>query len=397
MPGLSRRVAPWILPCALLVAGCDDKAADDVDRTPPEVEITSPTQGAVVSGVGLFVEVNATDDGSATEVDRVEMRVNDTDVSVDDSPPFSLFVPTIADLEGAFFNIVVKAFDEAGNSAQDQVTVSSNIRTVFPLTNDPGDDMNPAWSPDGTRIAFQSDRNGAQWDIWVMNEDGGNESQLTTNLNDDRNPAWSPTLQHIAFDSNRAGDEDLWKLLVVSGESSAESLTVANLQDREPAWTPDGSAIAFASTRGLGNEFNIWRIPASGGTAVQLTAFPEEDESPAYSPSGNTLAFVSTLNFTTRHVYLKNLGDDSVTPLTGDVGFEELEPAWSPQDRAIAYARNSGSHNTIWVFVLGRLVPAQGTFGTGVVGDGGPAWSPDGTTLAFHSDRGGNLDIYVVK
>jgi Tol biopolymer transport system component len=399
MPGLPgfRRFAQGLIPIALALAGCDDKAPSDIDRTLPEVEITFPTDGAIVSGVGLFVEVNATDDGEFSEINRVEMLVNGTDFSVDDSAPFSLFIPTIADLEGAIFNVVVQAFDEAGNSAQDAITVTSNVRTVFPLTSDPGDDMNPSWSPDGTRIAFQSDRTGEQFDIYAMNADGGNETPLTTNLNDDRNPAWSPMLQHIAFDSNRAGEEDIWKVLVVSGEPSAEALTFANLQDVEPAWSPDGTALAFSSSRGLGNEFNIWRIPASGGTAVQLTAFPDIDESPAYSPSGDLLAFVSTLNFTTRHVYLKHFSDDSVVPLTGDVGFEEFDPAWSPQDRAGVFARNAGSHNTIWTLVLGRLIPTQATFGTGVVGDAGPAWSPDGTTLAFHSDRNGNLDIFVVK
>ena len=399
MPGLPRfrQALPWILPAVLAAVGCDDKDPTAVDRTLPEVEITFPADGAIVSGVGLFVEVNATDDGEFSEIDRVEMLVNNTDFSVDDAPPFSLFIPTIADLEGAAFNIVVRAIDEAGNFAEDAVTVTSNVRTVFPLTNDPGDDMNPSWEPDGQRIAFQSDRNGAQFDIYVMNADGSNESALTTNLNDDRNPAWSPMQQHIAFDSNRAGDEDIWRILVVSGEASADSLTFGNLDDVEPSWSPDGTALTFSSSRGTGNEFNIWRIPGSGGNAVQLTAYPETDESPAYSPSGNILAFVSTLNFATRHVYLKYFSDDSVIPLTGNVGFEELDPAWSPQDRAVAFARNAGAHSNIWIQILGRLVPAQGTFGTGVVGDAGPAWSPDGTTLAFHSDRGGNLDIYVVK
>ena len=401
MPGFPRfrRAVFCILSAVLAAAGCDDKAPSDVDHSLPSVEITFPSDGAIVSGVGLYVEVNATDDGEFSEIDRVEMLVNNTDFSIDDTPPFSLFVPTIAELEGAVFDIVVRAFDEVGNFSEDAVTVTSNVRTVFPLTSDPGDDMNPTWEPDGQRIAFQSDRSGEQFDIYVMEADGTNESALTTNLNDDRNPAWSPLQQHIAFDSNRAGDDDIWRILVVSGEASVEPLTFGNLDDLEPTWSPDGTAIAFSSSRGTGNEFNIWRIPGTGGTAVQLTAFPETDETPAYSPSGNILAFVSTLNFATRHVYLKYFPDDSVVPLTGNVGYEELDPAWSPQDRAVAFARNSGAgaHSNIWILVLGRVIAAQGTFGTGVVGDAGPAWSPDGTTLAFHSDRSGNLDIYVVK
>jgi TolB protein len=390
----ARAVCFSLIPAAFFLQGCDDKSPSAVDQTPPEVQIVSPTPGAIVSGVGLFVEIAATDAGG---IERIEMRVNGIDSSTVALPPYTFFLPTIADSAGAVFDIVARAFDQAGNSAQDAITVTSDVRTVAQLTNDPQDDMNPSWSPDGARIAFESDRNGGQFDIFVMDDGGSNESALTSNLNDDRNPAWSPGMQHVAFDSDRAGDEDLWRVLVVSGESSAEALTSANLQDREPAWNPDGSQIAFASSRGVGNDFNIWRISSSGGIATQLTAFDEDDRSPAYSPMGDFLVFVSGLNFTTPHVYLKNLADDTVAPLTGDVGFEENDPAWSPQGRAVLFARSSGTHANVWIMVLGRAAPAQATFGTGVVGDAGPAWSPDGSTIAFHSDRGGNLDIYVVK
>ena len=80
------------------------------------------------------------------------------------------------------------------------------------LTNNPGDDREPSWSPDGKRIAFSSDRNdrGGNRQIYVMDADGGNQLNLSNNDFDDEEPSWSPDGKQIAFVSNRDGGSEIY-------------------------------------------------------------------------------------------------------------------------------------------------------------------------------------------
>ncbi len=390
-----RLAALAALAAVLPLAACDNKAISPLDRIPPQVEIVSPLEGDDVSGVGFFVQVTATDDNG---VDRVLLRVNDVVTASDSAPPYELFVPSIAETESAPLAIEVEARDDNGNFAIDAVTVSPNARTATQITFDTNADKNPSWSPDGSRLAFQSNRFG-QWDLFSIDDDGANELRLTSNLNDDENPAWSPDGVVIAFDSERAGagvEADLWQIVFISGEASATALTFGNNDDREPAWSRTGSTLAFASDRGVGNQTDLWSLTLAGGAATQLTALAEPDASPAYAPFDDRIAFVSTLNFGTPHVYVRQT-DATVAPVSGDVTFTESDPAWSPDGNSVLYARRTGAHSNVWIMVLDRPAPVQVTFATGIVGDAGPQWSPDGSAIALHSDRNGNLDLYVVR
>ena len=84
---------------------------------------------------------------------------------------------------------------------------------VIQLTTHTAGDGAPAWSPDGKKIAFASERTGNP-DIWVMDSDGGNLRQLTTHTALDAAPAWSPDGKKIAFDSERTGNWDIWVLIL---------------------------------------------------------------------------------------------------------------------------------------------------------------------------------------
>jgi Tol biopolymer transport system component len=378
---------------AIPVAGCDDKVLH-LDDTPPEVSISAPVDGADVSGVSVRVDVSATDD---VGVDRVEFRVNGGAPIVDDTAPWSAVVVTLTEAADATLVIAVEAFDAAGNSVSDATTYTVLPRTTTRLTNDPNDDLNPAWAPDGSRIAFQAKRAGDQFDLWAMDPDGSDAQQLTADVNEDRNPAWSPDGLSIAFDTDRMGTFDVWMLPVAGGEAAAESLTFGNNDDVEPAWSADGQDVYFASSRGSVPNFNIWRVGAGGGVPVQITSFDEDDTAPAVSSDGRMLAFVSTLNLGTAHVYTMAIGVAGVTPLTGDPGYVESEPTWIPQSDVVAFSRDDGIDANVWFQSLGGDTPLQGTFGAGSLGDGGAAWSPDGTKLAFHSDRDGNPEIYVIE
>jgi eukaryotic-like serine/threonine-protein kinase len=122
-------------------------------------------------------------------------------------------------------------------------------------------------SPDGTRVAFSSNRSGAR-EIWVADVSGDHALPLTSFGGPVPGTArWSPDGALVAFDARPAGNSDVF--VVPAGGGPIRQLTTDRGEDARPAWAPDGRTIYFASNRSGRSE--IWRVPIEGGTAVQVT------------------------------------------------------------------------------------------------------------------------------
>src|SRR5688572_9073514 len=137
---------------------------------------------------------------------------------------------------------VLGAYDEA-----DLHAVSADGTQARPLTNAPGQDLYPAVSPDGGRVAFMSDREG-NFEVYVVNADGSGLVRLTSDPALDTYPEWSPDGQRIIFASDRDGGE--WELYTVhiNGTGIAR-LTTNTVLDLNPHWSPDGTKIAVSRDR----------------------------------------------------------------------------------------------------------------------------------------------------
>jgi Tol biopolymer transport system component len=212
------------------------------------------------------------------------------------------------------------------------------------LTNNPAEDIDPAFSPDGTKIAFVSSRDGNP-EIYLMNADGSNPTRLTNHPANDIQPAFSPDGAKIAFASSRAGNPEIY--LMNADGSNLARLTNNPALDRGPSFSPDGTKIAFRSNRDGNDE--IYLMSADGTNQVRLIDNPAEDFGPAFSPDGAKIAFTSTRDGNDE-IYVMNIDGTGQTNLTN-----------SP------------------------------------LGDNYPAFSPDGTKIAYRSARDGNREIYVMN
>ncbi len=213
----------------------------------------------------------------------------------------------------------------------------SNPRNV---TNNPAYDANPAWSPDGTRIAFASNRDTGSGtvELYVMNTDGSGVTRLTTGGGD--LPTWSPDGTRIAY--QRGSD-----IIVMNADGTNLLNLTAGLGadlNLAPAWSPDGSRIAFSSNveAAQGFDLEVYTIAPDGTNLTRLTSEPGDDIFPAWSPDGTRIAFLSS-RAGNDEIFVMGADGSNPTNLTRNPGLDVL-PAWSPtSDSIIFQSRRDGS------------------------------------------------------
>jgi len=253
------------------------------------------------------------------------------------------------------------------------------------LTESAAFDVQPAWSPDGKRVAFVSTRHDPNGEIYVMNADGTAVQRLTYDDHLDEAPTWSKDGKRIAFVSTRDDEQGEIYVMDASDGGAVSRLTDFVGTDGEPAWSPDGKQIAFVSGRDAASEgkTELYLVDVDTRQVSRLTWEGVRVQAPSWAPGGKQIAF-NTLaqvpfgpngsDVLAQDIYVLDLDGKRVTRLTGGPGgTNEFEPTWSPDGKLIAFVRE---------FDLNSDIAIMNANGTGVTvlksnpaPDVSPAWN----------------------
>jgi tol-pal system beta propeller repeat protein TolB len=252
------------------------------------------------------------------------------------------------------------------------------------FSNLPDHDDYPAWSPDGSKIAFVSA--GRYFHFYVMNLDGSNLLELV----EPNNPivqdfSWSPDGTKIAF----TGGEINEIYLINSDGSNQTKITNKFSSISYLRWSPDGTKLAFVSDQDGNNE--IYVMNPDGTDEKRLTNQPGMETSLAWSPDGKKIAFVSDRDGT-YDIFVMNSDGTQQNNLTNNSGVD-FSPAWSPDGARIAFSSRFSYRQ---IFVMDSDGGNRVNISRNSYNDEYPAWSPDGEKIAFRSDRDGSFDIFVM-
>jgi len=233
------------------------------------------------------------------------------------------------------------------------------------LTENTAYDSQPAFSPEGTQLAFNSMRDDGDgtndWDIYRMNAAGNGERQLTTDTANDIEPYWFPSETKIAFRRDEAGtDANIWVLTLDDNSQpiGEQRLTTNTASDIMPAVSPNGKLVAFASNRDGDYEIYVMKAAPESATNVPRkltnnthTTNPDlvRDWNPDWSPNGKQIVFESSrekvpLTSTSRfddEIFVMDADGTRQKNLTNNAGFSDIDPVFSPDGKKIAFERSN--------------------------------------------------------
>lgn len=258
-------------------------------------------------------------------------------------------------------------------------------------------------------------------EIYVMNQDGSNQTNLSNHPLIDRTPSWSPGGDRLVFTSARSQPHYFAGNVYVADPGDGSISPRTDFPDGTdtkiiaPTWSPDGSQllfinVCFVCASGPGAHSQFMLIKADGTPLGRILSIPGEvSHSPSWSPDGTRIAFAishrdyrTTPRRITSSIYVVNADGSGLSKIASVSGPDNTRsntlvggsPAWSPDGARLTFTGHQSGDAEIYVVNAGggnaqRLTnhPAN---------DGDAAWSPDGTRIAFVSDRTGNQDIFVM-
>ena len=320
--------------------------------------------------------------------------------------PTSTLTPTIGG-EGTALLVGEESTPTPGfPSATPAVVSVTGTHTSIPTaTRRPPPSSTPTLAPTPTgggtgQIAYASDVTGLP-QIWLMNSDGTAQNQITEMPEGACQPAWSPDGLRLAFISPCGGNQEIYPgagifIMNVDG-SEVTPLPSVPGGEFDPVWSPDGTRIAFTSLRDF-NRAQIYEIVLEDNSVRSLSANTVRDSQPAWSPEGTEIAFVTTRRGPYQ-IWIMNQDGEEAVLLSRSGSLKNTHPDWSPDGQVIMFTQTEllggvprlvamrvAEGNLIDTRVIREVIPMRES-----------EYSPDGAWIAFESwPEGSNHDIYIM-
>jgi Tol biopolymer transport system component/predicted Ser/Thr protein kinase len=295
------------------------------------------------------------------------------------------------------------AYSRAGPGALWVVDLATRERRMIDTTDpaagaDPSgwasDAVSPAWSPDGTRIAYWGVRGGTR-DIFTVSPAGGDVIRITDDVHTDWNPIWGPDGRSIWFLSDRGGQSGIWSIaLTEDGRPAGEPRAIVLGPGRitQVSRSADGRSMLALVVSGRQLIERVRFDPETGqfvGSPERLLESSTSIANPDISPDGEWIAFQSA--GPQEDITVMRLDGTGRRRLTEGTA-KDRGPRWTPDGKTLYYYSNENGAYELWT--VGRdTAEARVRPIAGVQGANGPALSPDGTRIALRADDG---SIWIV-
>ncbi len=272
--------------------------------------------------------------------------------------------------EAGFFGSKI-AFTAKGRGSSAIMAMDFDGSNAYSVSNNSSTNILPSWSPSGGQIAYTSFMR-SNPDLYVAAAGGGRPKKISGQRGMNTGASWSPDGSKLAVTLSKDGNPEIYVINASDG-SVVSRLTTNKAIDTSPSWSPDGSQIAFVSDRNGGPQ--IFVMAASGGTPKQVSFNGSYNTTPTWSPkAGKKIIAYTTRDGGNYDIVAIDLDSKTSTRITQSEGNNE-EPAFSPNGRAIAFARTSGGGGA-GVYIAnadgtGKAVKVYSGSTTGV--DWGPA------------------------
>ncbi len=318
------------------------------------------------------------------------------------------------------------------------VATEARMRFV-PLTSDPGNEVAPALSPDGRRLAYIARAADGQARVFVKSTAGGDASAITGGDGHDTAPVWSPDGEHIAY-AHVSGAGCVLRTIGAGGGAPRDIGPCGAGESRDMSWSADGRTLAISSRAAQGGPYRLELLDLATGARRALTDPPAGalgDDTPAFSPDGSQIAFLRSISGSIGDLFIVPAAGGLPSRVTAD-NADVIGVAWEPDGRHLVFSSDrAGGISLFRVDVRGgepRLVTGGGAklkhpsvARTGAVAfeswhydiniadvtlaDGSrraispttdqwnfhPQISPDGSRIAFQSTRSGPYEIWTAE
>ena len=286
-----------------------------------------------------------------------------------------------------------------------RITKLTNIESSYPY-----------WSPDGSKIVFQSNRLDDNSEVYVMDSKGQNIMRLTNAEGFDENPIWSPDGNSILFATNRDGNHEIY--MMDSNGENQRNLSNLPAYDGHPNFSHDGQKIIFNSSRIMSpnhsvdsaftrtSNIEIYEMNLDGSNVIRVPDYPSWDTYPDLSPDGTKIAFrrrtVSNImgkEIGNSEVFIANRDGSGAYNLSNHPGHDGW-PSWSPDGTKIAFAseRERAQNWQIYTINLdGSELTRLTEFDSQGAEFAKPQWSPQGDKIICTRTKDGNVEIFVFE